>query len=333
MKLKTKLVPLALALVLALPGLSAHAQSAPDPTGTWDIEVDMGGTPLLATLVVNKNDDGTFSGTLNSPMGEMSLEKVDYTPGESITFEETVGEGDTAMSFKFDGKFSGPDTFEGQLVSEALGEMAVKGKRGGAAENPMAGVWDVTSDSQLGKLERKLVVYKNGSGKYVSEDAEYKVAEVAVTGSDVTFAVTVSAQGQDLPLTFKGTQSGDALNGNFSMDGNDVAVVTGKKSNVDILAASAGVWDLTAETPLGPLEAKLEVGPGAAGKMISAEGESPLSAVGADGDMLEFEVDVLFQGESHHVTFEGFAASDSIKGEFIMDGSPVADVVCVRAAK
>ena len=240
-------------LMLALIAFPATAQT--DPAGTWNVEVDMGGTPLLATLEVVKNDDGTYGGTLNSPMGPMSLEKVDYTPGESISFAETIGEGDTAISFSFEGKFIDDNTFEGKLVSEAMGEMAVKGKRGGL-ENPLAGIWNITSDSQLGKLDRKLVVYKNGSGKYVSEDAEYKISGLSVEGDAVQFDVTVSAQGQDLPLHFSGTRAGDALNGNFQMDGQEVAVVTGSKAAVDIIGAAAGTWDLSADTPLGPYDAK-----------------------------------------------------------------------------
>lgn len=331
MKSRLAIVPLALAFALAAIGAPAHAQAAPDPTGLWKVEVDMGGTPLLATLNVHKNDDGTYGGTLNSPMGEMSLETVDYTAGESISFSETIGEGDTAISFTFEGKFSDADHFEGKLVSESMGEMAVKGVRG-SDENPLAGVWDVTSDSQLGKLERKLVVYKNGSAKYITSDAEFKVSNLTVEGDAVNFDVTVSAQGQDLALHFKGIHAGDSLTGNFQMDGSDAATVTGTRAKIDLVAAAAGTWDLSAETPLGPFEAKLTVGPGAAGKLVSADGESPLENVGSDGDMLEFDVNVLFQAESYHVTFEGTATDTEMNGEFFMDGSPVATVVCKKAS-
>jgi hypothetical protein len=324
-------VSLAVALTLTAFALPAAAQAAPDPTGDWAVEVDMGGTPLMAKLNVVKNDDGTYGGTLNSPMGIMTLEKVDYTPGESISFAETIGEGETAISFTFEGKFSDADHFEGKLVSETMGEMLVKGTRGGL-DNPLAGVWSITSDSQLGKLERKLVVYKNSSGKYCSEDAEYKISNLAVEGDAVKFDVTVSAQGQDLPLHFVGTRAGDTLSGNFQMDGQDVATVTGAKATVDIVGAAAGKWDLAADTPLGPYEAKLEIGPGATGKLVSAEGESPLQNLGADGDMLEFDVAVLFQGESYNVSFEGTPKGDELAGDFIMDGSPVATVVCKKGS-
>lgn len=330
MKYRFTIVPLAISFVFVT-GLSALAQTAPDPTGLWKVEVDMGGTPLLATLNVHKNTDGTYGGTLNSPMGEMSLDNVQYTAGESLSFSETVGEGDTAISFTFEGKFIDADHFEGKLVSETMGEMTVKATRG-SADNPLAGIWAITSDSQLGKLERRLVVYKNGSAKYVTDEAEFKVNNLTVEGDAVNFDVTVSAQGQELPLHFKGIHAGDSLNGNFQMDGSDVAVVTGTKQKLDLVAAAAGNWDLAAETPLGPFEAKLTFGPGATGKLVSAEGESPLENVGADGDMIEFDVNVLFQGESYRVTFEGITKDAEINGEFIMDGSPVATVVCKKAS-
>ncbi len=330
MKYRLAIVPLAIAFALAA-ALPAAAQSAPDPTGLWKVEVDMGGTPLLATLNVHKNDDGTYGGTLNSPMGEMSLDNVQYVAGESLSFSETVGEGDTAISFTFDGKFTDADHFEGKLVSETMGEMAVKAARG-SADNPLAGIWAITSDSQLGKLERKLVVYKNGSAKYITDEAEFKVNGLTVEGDAVNFDVTVAAQGQELALHFKGIHAGQSLNGNFQMDGSDVAVVTGTKQTVDLVAAAAGNWDLAAETPLGPFEAKLTVGPGAAGKLVSAEGESPLENLGSDGDMIAFDVNVLFQGESYRVTFEGTAKDAEMNGEFIMDGSPVATVVCKKAS-
>src|SRR5690554_6757546 len=112
--MKTKFLGYACLAVAMLIGGIAGAQ---DPTGKWDVEVDMGGTPLMAQLEVKKNDDGTYAGVLNSPMGEMALEKVDYTPGETIGFTETIGEGDAAMEFSFNGKFTSPDSFEGNLVS------------------------------------------------------------------------------------------------------------------------------------------------------------------------------------------------------------------------
>ncbi len=319
----------ALVPALALISIAASAQDAPDPVGNWNVDVDMAGTPLKATLVVKKNDDGSFGGTLQSPLGELALEKVDYKPGENITFGATIGEGDQAITFSFDGKFTGPDTFEGTLVSPTMGNMPVKGTR--ATGNPLAGVWDVLSDSQLGKLERKLVVYKDGTGKYIT-DADNSISELKVEGGNVSFKVTVSAQGQELPLTFAGTVANDALNGKFTVDGQDMAVVTGTKSKTDIVAAAIGKWTFEAETPAGPYNADLVIESATVGKLMAEEGNADLRNIGADGDKLTYDVSVNYQGQMYDVTFLGAVTGEEMNGDLLMAGAPVATVKCKKAA-
>jgi len=314
---------------LALISIAAHAQDAPDPVGDWNVVVDMGGTPLNATLNVKKNDDGSFAGTLNSPMGALALEKVDYKPGEAITFGATIGEGDQAIKFSFDGKFTGPDSFEGTLVSETMGTMPVKGTR--ATGNPLAGVWDVMSDSQLGKLERKLIVYKDGTGKYVT-DADNAISNLKVEGGNVSFNVTVSAQGQELPLAFAGTVANDAINGKFTTDGQDMATVTGTKSKVDVVAAAIGKWTFEAETPAGPYNADLVIESATAGKLMAEEGNADLRNIGSDGDKFTYDVSVNYQGQMYDVTFAGTVNGEEMNGDLLMAGSPVATVKCKKAA-
>lgn len=323
----------ALVPVLAIACSIAAAQDAPDPVGNWDVVVDMGGTPLNATMQVHKNADASYGGKLQSPMGELELEKVDYKPGENITFGATIGEGDTAISFSFDGKFTSPDTFEGNLVSETLGTLPVKGTRAGTGGggNPLVGVWDVTSDSQLGKLERKLIVYKDGTGKYVT-DTDNAISNLKVEGQNVTFNVTVDAQGQELPLAFTGTVNGDALNGTFGVDGQEMATVAGTKSKTDIVATAVGKWAFVAETPAGPYNGDLIIDAAKTGKLISDEGEAELKNLGADGDKLTYDMSVMYQGQAYDVTFLGTVDGDTMEGDLLMAGAPVATVECKKAA-
>lgn len=322
----------ALVPVLALACSIAVAQDAPDPVGNWDVVVDMGGTPLNATLVVHKNDDASYGGNLKSPMGELALEKVEYTGGEKITFGATIGEGDAAIAFTFDGKFTGPDTFEGTLVSETMGTLPVKGTRAVAGGgSPLSGVWDLVSESQLGTLERKLIVYNDGTGKYVT-DADNAISELKVDGANVTFNVTVDAQGQQLPLAFTGTLAGDALNGTFGVDGQEMAKVTGTKSKTDIVAAAVGKWTFAAETPAGPYNGDLIIDAAKTGKLISEEGEAELKNLGPNGDKLTYDMSVMYQGQPYDVTFLGVVNGDTMTGDLLMAGSPVATVECKKAA-
>jgi len=313
--------------VLGLVAGPALAQDAPDPVGKWDVNVDMGGTPMEATLDVYANDDGTYGGVLNSPLGELELESVAYSPGETLSFSETIGEGDTAISFSFEGKFTSPDAFEGTLNSESLGVLPVKATRAPDV-SPLAGIWDITSESQLGTLERQLVVYRDGTGKYVSDEDIFWISDLEANGADVSFDVTVSADGQELPLTFEGMQDADSLTGDFFMDGSDVADVTGVR--VGTGDPAAGTWSVEADTPIGPYAGTLHMNKGGGGKLVSDEGESKLQNVEFDADMLLFDVSVLFDGQTYDVTFEGTVGEDTIEGEFLMGGAPVATVELKR---
>lgn len=331
MKSHRRFTRFALVPALLIACTAALAQDKPDPVGYWDVVVDMGGTPLNANLIVTKNDDGSYGGTLKSPMGDLAVPKVEYDGSEAIKFAAKVGEGDTAISFSFDGKFTGKDAFEGTLVSETMGTMTVKATRGSPA-NPLAGVWDLVSDSQLGKLDRKLVVYKDSTGKYVT-DKDNLISELKVEGANVSFKVTVSAQGQDIPLTFAGTATGDSLTGKFTADGNDMATVTGKKSAIDIVAAAIGKWSFEAETPAGPYTADLIIDSATSGKLIATEGEAVLRKIAADGDRLTYDVTVNYQGQMYDVSFAGAVTAETMEGDLLMAGSPVATVKCKKAPK
>lgn len=332
MQYTRKFVTCGVAMLTAMATLClgvASAQDTPDPAGFWDVEVDMGGTPMAAKLEIKNNGDGSFAGNLKSMLGDMSLEKVDYTPGESLTFSESIGEGDTAMEFAFEGKFTGADSFEGVLTS-SMGEMGVKGTRGSPPPSPISGIWNVVSDSQLGTLERDLIVYRSGPVKYVGEEASYDVTDLSVEGNAVEFDVTVDAQGQELALHFQGTYEGDALTGEFLMDGSSVAEVTGTKSDAGSIDDIAGAWSLSADTPLGELAAQLAFSKEAASTMTTSDGASELQNVDIDADFVSFGALVLFEGAEYDVVFEGHLNGDSLDGDFVMDGSPVATVSAQR---
>jgi hypothetical protein len=211
------------ALTLAWAAPAAVAQEA-DPTGNWDMVVDMNGTPVEARLSVTDNGDGTLTAELTSMMGNAELTDVTFDAGK-LAFTQTFGEGDAALEFKFEGQMEG-DAFSGTLTSE-LGEMPVTGKR--AKPAPMSvGVWDVLSDSQLGTNERVLRINDDWTGVYEA-DAPADISNLTEENGTVTFNVTVPAGGDSYALMFKGTVEGDSLKGQFYMEGNAVAELTGTR--------------------------------------------------------------------------------------------------------
>lgn len=313
----TSFIPLTLATV----SVYAQDDAAKGPVGDWDIAVQM--TPeqsVNATLSVTENADGSLMAKVASPvMGEAEVQEISME-GDKISFTQVFGEGDSAMEVSFSGIFEG-DTFTGTLVSP-MGEMPVKGSRAKPAP-AIRGRWDVTSDSQLGVLERTLVVNKDWTGAYIAKDSgdEFAISNLAVDGSEVSFDVTVSAQGQDLPLTFKGTHEGDSLTGEFFMDGNSVSQVTGKKAPGGI-AVLAGSWELSLDTPLGVLENRLVVNKDGTGTYIS-EQEVAVEDLEVDGDFVAFRTTVHAQGQPYEVSLEGSVAPDSFKGDILLGGNPV----------
>lgn len=312
---KRMLVCCALLALVAMP----FAQAASPIAGDWAITIDFGGAKVPAGLIINEGDGGALSGTLNSPQGEMVIEVVTFD-GTTVGFDQEVDMAGTPMQFKFEGKVDG-DTFVGTLASD-MGEMAVEGKRGGAGG--IAGTWNLVSDSQLGVLERVLTVNDDLSGTYASEDAEFSVENLTEDGDAITFDVTLEAQGQELPLSFVGKLDGDALAGDFMMDGGSVATVTATRAGGDVTAL-LGKWAIEADSPLGLLEHTLTVS--ADGAKYDQEGEISELSVKLDGNAVSFPLNI----QGYDVVFEGTVDGDNLTGNFNLDGEPVAPVVAKRS--
>ena len=100
-----------------------------------------------------------------------------------------------------------------------MGEMGVTGVRAGGS---IVGEWSFTSDSQLGIITMPFIVNEDMTATY----SEYDVEDLVQDGNNITFAVTVSVEGSDLPLTFEGEMTGtDSAEGVFLMEGSEVATV------------------------------------------------------------------------------------------------------------
>lgn len=314
-----------LAVLLAI-GSVANAADAPDPTGKWDIVVDMGGSPLEATLDITKNDDGTYAGVLDSPMGPLEVDKVDYTPGETIGFTQTIGEGDAAMEFSFDGKFTSDDAFEGVLKSQ-MGEMPVTGKRAGSDAG--ASVWDMVSESDIGTIESVFTMNADGTASLSNEadGTEVAVNDLKRDGDMLTYAIVFELDGQEIPLDFEGKIDGNSLTGEYLMQGSPVATVTANKRMLGGIPLLVGSWDILAESPVGDVPGTMVVAEDGTAKFIWEDGESEAENFTVDNEYIEFDVNVLYQGAEYFVSFEGeIASATELGGDFILDGSPVAQV-------
>jgi hypothetical protein len=290
-----------------------------DPTGNWDINVDMGGTPVEATMIVTKNGDGSLAGKLDSVMGQADLTNVTYE-GSNLSFTQTFGEGDAAMEMSFKGVLNG-DSFEGMLVSDALGEMKVTGTR--AKAGSFYGTWEITSDSQLGELVRTLIVKPDGTGTY----NDFAITDFTLDGNAVSFSVTIDVQGQEMPLDLEGTYEGKEFTGNFNADGSAVAELTGKqtKGAGPDLSAIAGKYDAEVDAQGQIITGVITITDSAA----DFEGME-FTEITLDGDKFSFHLDYDADGQVLPVDFAGTVSTTEITGDYSAQGSVVASMVAAK---
>ena len=283
-----------------------------DPTGDWDITVDMAGTEIPASMTVTRNNDGSLTGKLTSPMGEAELTNVTFE-GSDLAFTQTFGEGDAAIEMAFEGTLDG-DTFSGMLTSD-MGEMAVNGKR----KVGISGTWALTSDSELGVTTLPFVINKDMTATF----SEYDVENLVLNGSTLTFEVTVDIEGTELPLEFEGdiTDAG-TIEGVFLMQGAEVATVVIARAS-----GAPGTWNITSDSQLGVVEHVLVFTEDGTGTIDETE----LNDLVIDGNVISFQVELEVEGQFFDLTFEGAIDGSAITGEFLMEGAPVADIEGTRA--
>ena len=332
-----------LASCLAFVVTAAALAQAENAVGAWKINIDMGGTPIPADLVVKDNGDGTLSGTLVGPPGEIVLEKITFE-GNKLSFTQSVEMGgETPVEFKFNGTIEG-DKVTGMLASEMMGEMAVTGTRGGAESNPVASgeIYALEIDSPLGLLEHKLIVSQDGTAAHYEQDGETaKLENFKMADNKMTFPLTI----QTYAVTMELTKEGENITGDVMLDGESVATVTGKHAGTVTggdaamtptkpeelakMTALHGTWNLEVDSPLGLLEHKLIVNPDGTVQYDQGTEAAKLEGFISDGTKISFPISI----QGYDVIFDGKLNQGNIEGNFNLDGSPVAPVVGEKAAQ
>lgn len=314
-----KLALFAGVLTMVSMSLAAHAEHP--FAGVWNLEVDFPGELIPATLIVMENEDGTLSGRVDSAPAKMEVPLIEYNNGQ-VTFKGEVPVPDMDMKITFTGAVK-----DGVLIGEfdtMMGVMPIKGTKGeaGDAPQPIVGKWNVTSVSQLGKLERTLVVNDDQTAQYVTESDAFAVQDLKVQGDQVTFNVNLVLRGQELPLSFRGTLKGDALMGSFLAEGNNVAEITAKRALEDELAAIAGAWKMTAESPLGQLNQAMVINKDGSITFTSDGVASTVRNLKVEGNSVSFDVE--FNGYELHLS--GAIDENVLSAKYFMGGNPVAEV-------
>jgi hypothetical protein len=212
----------------------------------------------------------------------------------------------------------------------------------------VVGSWDITIETPQGSRTSQLVIKQDGdklTGVMKSPRGERPLDSVTVKGSDITFLMTINAQGQDLVVTYKGKvekekMSGDADFGGFA-SGTWSAVPhkegatptpgpgtgTGGGSGAGMgsgagagMAGISGVWNFTVETPNGtgtPVFTLKQDGEKVTGTYKGQLGESPVTGTIKGGEVM-LMIKVSPQGEEITVTYTGkVTGPDAMSGKAV----------------
>ncbi len=310
-------VAIVAALVLAAPAMADHHVTL----GDWSMVMDFNGQEVPGTLTITEADGGGLAGKWTADGETTDLRDVKFEDG-TLTFGRTVNYQGSEFDIDYSGTIDG-DSITGAFTTPA-GELETNGTRGGGDAPGLAGNWKLMVDSQLGNNERALKVNKDMTAVYVANGEEFTVEDLALDGNAVTFAVTLSLDGQEVPLEFKGTLDGNALTGELFMDGGSVAEVDGSRAGGGGIAP--GVYSLTVDSQIGEFQHTLTVNEDGTMVYESDGEESTPENVEIDGTDVSFAITVTADGTAYDLEFEGTFEDGKLEGEYLLDGGPVADV-------
>lgn len=322
--------------------VSGKKRSTLDPTGKWDLAVEMDGGGTLNFVATIKRDGDQLCGTIVGEDGEEAdIHDVEFNDGE--------------LAFKLDREFQGANlksAFRGKLTEKEfagtvdydldglLGTLNVSGKKhppidptgkwnlsvemdGGATldfvltlERILAGQTDYDPETKTGTLEATPSLV----GTVVGDDGEeVEIQDVQLANDELTFKLEREFQGQNLKSDFRLALTKDELKGtvDYDLDGLlGTLNVSGKRAPIDIV----GKWLISATADVGQTyEAVL---------VLSRDDEDGLSAtynfddaidgkvkdIKLDGDELSFAVEHDFGGAMLMVTWKGKLNGDVISG-------------------
>jgi hypothetical protein len=191
--------------------------------GQWELTSTSERGTRTSMLTI-RND---LSGRYESFGGEIPVKDLKLE-GNRVTFAIEMGFGDQTFKLDFKGMLDG-NTLKGQTTSER-GTSEVTGKKlAAAAASPVAGTWELTSESsQGGTRTNTLKIKDDKTATYTSRDTETPVTDLKVEGDQISFKITRTFNDQQVTMEFKGKVDGKTLKGEF-VSARGSRSVTGKK--------------------------------------------------------------------------------------------------------
>jgi hypothetical protein len=215
------------------------AAQAPGALGTWDATFNSTQGAIPAQLTLTKTGD-KITGTVSSQMGSAPVEAEVKDKTLSIWFNFQGQSGPVAIEMvgTLDGdKVKGTFTAGGQPGGDWLATRAAtkdtkdtKDTKEPAKAADLTGDWTISLMLETITATPSLTLKQNGeklTGEYTSQQYGKFPVTGTVTGSDVTFSVSMNIEGNGITAVYTGTVQpdgtmkgsvglGDAMSGTFS---------------------------------------------------------------------------------------------------------------------
>jgi hypothetical protein len=212
--------------------------------GEWDITIDSPQGSNKALLVLKKDGD-KLTGAMKSARGERPLTSVTLSGGD-ITFVMNANVQGQDMVFTYKGKVE-KDSMKGDADFGGFASgtwSAVPHKEGASVPSAsstassqgsganITGVWDFAVETSQGSGSPTFTFKQDGeklTGTYKGQFGEAPLTGT-VKGADIKFVIKVSAQGQDLTITYSGKiENKDNMKGTAALGELGEATWTGKR--------------------------------------------------------------------------------------------------------
>jgi len=222
----------------------AQARPQSNVVGTWDATIDSPQGQNKAMLIIKKEGD-KLTGAMKSPRGERPLSSVTLNANE-ITFVMNANVQGQDMVFTYKGKVE-KDSMKGDVDFGGFATgtwSAVPHKDDGstpaaASAAPAAGGgvnisgdWAFMVETGQGSGSPSFSLKQDGeklTGTYKGQFGEAQV-NGTVKGADIKFVMKISAQGQEMTITYSGKiESKDSMKGTAALGELGEATWTAKR--------------------------------------------------------------------------------------------------------
>lgn len=216
------------------------------------------------------------------------------------------------------------------ITTLTLGMFVVAVPSWAADPASVSGEWAINVETPNGPGTPTVILKQEGenlTGTYKGRYGETPL-KGTIKGHEITFSTTISVQGQDLEITYKGTLDGDNMKGTATFGAAGNGAFSGKRAQAGAAAPAAssgattgssnvtGTWNFTIDTPQGPNNPSAVLkqdGENLTGTYKGRRGDTALTGT-VKGNAISFGFKVNPQGQEIQITYSGTVEANTMKG-------------------